>query len=430
MIRIGINGKKDNRHKYVVDFIVKNLGLNPVNIDYFESDLFEIIYKKKHLKFSDSILAEMTGLVNFRVNLNRVEYLSYEFFTLFDHEDDEVGPDILATIYWFLTRYEEYTMMKRDISGRFLMEYSQLNREDYLVPVVDDIVKQIAGLLGLTNNFLSANHHPKVCLTHDIDHPVIYKNVTTASMFRSLCGDLIRRRSLGLFVKRLLASVLRSDRLDPANNISWILDANKGERSIFFYIATSDLGPHNTNVPVSDCSVENQLIELLDKSKVEVGIHPSLNSGGSFDMLSEEIKLLSHKTGNAIKASRMHYVKYDIRNTFEYLNKLGISKDYTMLFPDGIGWKTGTCRPYLWHDVLKNRNLGIEIYTTCFMDVSAFKYLKMDEGTCRRIVASLLSTNNQYNGTFVTLWHNTELMTKRRKKLYAEIIEIITSCKN
>lgn len=430
MIRIGSKLNSESRYNYVIDFIVVNLGLNPDNIDYFESDLFEIIYNKRHLKFSDSVLSGMSGLIHFQVKLKRVEYLSCEFFTLFDHDDDEVGPDILATIYWFLTRYEEYTNPKRDTNGRFLMEYSQLNREDYLVPVVDDIIKQIAKLLDLTNNFLGSNRHPKVYLTHDIDHPVIYKNVTTASLFRSLFGDLIRRRSVGLFVKRLLASVLRSDTLDPANNLTWILDTNKGERSIFFYIATLDLGPHNTNVPVSDSSVEDQLTELLNKSEVEVGIHPSLNSGGSFDMLSEEIQLLSHKTGNAIRASRMHYVKYEIRNTFEYLEKLGVTKDYTMLFPDGIGWKTGTCRPYLWHDVLKNRNLGIEIYTTCFMDVSAFKYLKMDERTCRRIVANLLSITKQYNGTFVTLWHNTELMTKRRKKLYAEIIEIIKSCKN
>lgn len=427
MIKIGFKSNSQNRYNYVVNYLVKNLGFSPADVQYFQSDLFEIKYNGVNLKFADEHLAHMSGLKHFVVRVSDVEYRSCKFYTLFDHSDANLGPDILATIYWFLTRYEEYTNPKRDVYGRFLLEYSDLNQEDYLVPIVDDIVKNIAKLLSLTGSFLGANHDPNIYLTHDIDHPVVYKNVSRASLFRSLLGDVITRRSLGLLLKRLLARMFRSDRLDPANNITWILDANKGERSIFFYISTLDLGPHNTNMPVSDSSVESQLNELLNKPEVEVGIHPSIHSGESFDMLSEEIKSLSHVTGTDIGASRMHYVKYNIRFTFEYLELLGVSKDYTMLFPDGIGWKTGTCRPYLWHDVLKNRNMRIEIYTTCFMDVSAFKYLKLDEEKCREMVANLFSTAKQYNGTFIALWHNTELMTKRRKKLYEEIIEIITS---
>ena len=59
------------------------------------------------------------------------------------------------------------------------------------------------------------------------------------------------------------------------------------------------------------------------------------------------------------------------------------------------------------------------------MDTTLLKYLKYSENEIINLHKNYSAIVKKYNGEFIILWHNTALMTEKRKSLYKNILKSI-----
>jgi hypothetical protein len=102
--------------------------------------------------------------------------------------------DILATILFMLTRWEELQPGRVDSHGRFPASRSVSAKQGFLL---EPIVDQYSRLLGEWIKFLGGKCKApqfRVQLSHDIDHPIAYRNAYYFS--RRVGSGLITQRSV------------------------------------------------------------------------------------------------------------------------------------------------------------------------------------------------------------------------------------------
>jgi len=115
-----------------------------------------------------------------------------------DFKDFTFNGDLIGTIFFFLSGYWEYTHQDiKDKYNRFSALESFQYRKDVLEqPVVDILVDRIREELNLTYK----DNKPKIYLTHDIDLLALLRGKL---FIRTILGDLLRRKSIGLLLERI-----------------------------------------------------------------------------------------------------------------------------------------------------------------------------------------------------------------------------------
>ena len=108
------------------------------------------------------------------------------------------GIDIFASSFFMLSRWEEYLGMNNDGHGRFPGNQSLLGKNNLLHrPVVNEYVEMLWNMLvDLGYKGKRVYKEFQLSLTHDVD-------ALTYSSYRTVLGDLIKRRSPLLAAKNL-----------------------------------------------------------------------------------------------------------------------------------------------------------------------------------------------------------------------------------
>ena len=113
------------------------------------------------------------------------------------------GIDIFASIFFMVSRWEEYVNLKRDSHDRFLATESLAYKNKYLErAVLDEYVEMLWNMLMYLGCVKQRKKKKfKLCLTHDIDKLYLWKN--WKQVFRVTIGDLLKRKSFRLANERL-----------------------------------------------------------------------------------------------------------------------------------------------------------------------------------------------------------------------------------
>lgn len=161
-----------------------------------------------------------------------------------------------------------------------------------------------------------------VCLTHDVDH-----------VKRHLYQRLWRGARYGLSIacKELcdLAGTLGK------NNSAWNfekianLESKLGVRSTFLFMdeTAKGFGPsYWGRYRLSTPSVRS-IIQELDAGGWEIGLHGSLLSYNSYELLKREKETLEQILGHAVHSTRQHYLRLEEGVTFALHERLGLKAD-------------------------------------------------------------------------------------------------------
>jgi len=334
--------------------------------------------------------------------------------------------DIFAASFYLISRYEEYLPFNADQHGRFEANQSLAFKNGFLYdPIVDQWVCMLAGLLHQKfHNFKACDREFKFIPTIDIDNAYAYLYKGTVRTIGAAMRDLFKM-DVAENVKRFQA--LAGEK-DPFDTYSYIdsLHAQYGISPVWFFLA-GNYNTYDKNLPLDNDAFQSLIKEISQRA--EVAIHPSYESNQSFEQLKSEYDYISGIIGKPITKSRQHFLKLLFTETYQNLIKLGIKEDYTLGYASDVGFRAGTCTPFMFYDLYNEIETELRIFPFQVMDVTLNQYLKLTVEEAEKKIKELIDKIKAVNGTFICLWHNESLSDhgywKGWEPVYKKMLEVV-----
>lgn len=383
---------------YTFDFVFKARG-----VDYdLTADALEFTGSEQVIKLNYSVnstdspsITPATLLIESEVvnyGVSKGEFQSLECLSF----NGKVDP--IASVFYILTRFEEYFEYETDKHGRYLFKNSVLSKYNWVdKPICDYWANEICSYLGLTINVSTS---PEIIPTFDIDNAYAYLHKDKKRQLFSTLKDYTR-----LDFKRIneRKKVLSSG-VDPYDTFTKIKEiAIEFPKTKLFWLVESD-GKYDRNVRIDHLKIVNLIQDL--KSVVEINLHPSYFSDSIVENVGNEKVKLEKITGESITSSRQHFLKLKFPNTYISLMSNGFTHDYTMGFAEKTGFRSGTARNHQWFNLIENCVENLTIHPFVYMDGSLNEYMHLSIEESKKHVLALFNEVKKYGGDFIMVWHN------------------------
>lgn len=312
--------------------------------------------------------------------------------------------DLLAMIFYCVSRYEEYLEFKADRYGRFPASESLAFQYQFLDrPILNEWACHFGEALKTTWPSLSLSRKPfQFCLTYDIDMAWAYLH---RPWWRLLAGGGIQLLRGQWTELRERIQVLRGKADDPFHCFEY-LDSlqHKHKLNTMYFWLLGDPGKYDLNASIQNPEFRALIQQIANR--YPVGIHPSFASNTIPGQVEKEIERLALLTGKAVTQSRQHFLMLSLPATYRRLIALGITDDHSMGYADQVGYRAGMAGPFPWYDLPKEERTGLTIHPFMAMDVSLNFYLKLQPAQASQHVRQMMDELRKYGGTFTLLWHN------------------------
>lgn len=322
-----------------------------------------------------------------------------------EHQTWIIRTDIVYNTFFFVSRAEEVINTQRDEHGRFLAKYSILGQNNRLmIPTVDEYARMLMKLLDLP---LPTPSFSQIYLTHDVDTIAHYRHL------RGAIGGIVRGEW-----RKVMAS-LRDIHNDPAFTFSWLIAQDKkveGAERIYFVKDTMGKGYDYPQYKLDGKDFETAE-QLIENSGAKIGWHGSYYGGDKAN------RLLGDKAG----LHRSHYLRCSI-DQMQRLAEVGVTDDFTMMFPDQVGFRLQTTRPVRWINPKTMQLTDLVLHPLTVMDctLSNTNYMHLNEDEAYFECQRLFEKIHQNAGEVVLLWHNTTPAGNTyHRSLYPKLLEII-----
>lgn len=322
--------------------------------------------------------------------------------------------DILSAGFYLLSRYEEYLPHRKDRFGRYAYNESLAWREGFLHrPLLNEWIQDLTSRLAAHPDMKAGEIKTAIPFqflpTYDID---IAYSIRHKGFWRNM-GAALKE----LFTGRWAAlsnrvSVLRGRRPDPFDVFGWLhsLHERQGLRPYYFFLFAPRRGRYDKNIdprhPAMQALVYDHAI------RYPVGIHPSWRSGDKPAQLQEEIALLSKATGTGIQASRQHYIRMELPQTYRRLLEAGIRFDFSMGYGSHNGFRASVALPFYWYDLERESQTELLLFPFCFMEANSyFEQHQTAEESLRELKEYELRVRKT-GGLLSIIWHNSFLTSE------------------
>lgn len=322
-----------------------------------------------------------------------------------------VHADLAASSYFLLTRYEELARPQvRDRHGRFLGVESLPHRAGFLGrPLVDEYGVLLRRWLREAGVPVSdPERRFSVVLTHDVDQPRLHRRPWRETL-QALAGRRPRTTALATLLR---AAGLRRD---PYDTFPWMIEQDgrlsaaggPPSRAIYFFMANGTHALDRTyDVRAGHL---RRLIRRVHASGAEVGLHASYSAGIDPARIAEERALLEEVAGSPVRSSRHHYLGLREAPDARQLHAAGIEHDYTLGYPDVIGFRLGVCHPVPLFDPVAREPTGVTEHPLLVMDCALDweENMGLSEERAMEQCRSVAEQTRRHQGELVLLWHNT-----------------------
>lgn len=316
-----------------------------------------------------------------------------------------IRTDLIYNTFFFVSRAEELINNQRDEHGRFLAKHSILGQNNRLmIPIVDEYARLLMKLLELPLPTPSFSH---IYLTHDVDTIAHYRHL------RGAVGGILRGQW-----RKVLAS-LRDIHNDPAFTFPWLISQDKrvkGAECIYFIKDTMGKGYDYPQYKLDGKDFETAE-QLIENSGAKIGWHGSYYGGDKAN------RLLGDKAG----LHRSHYLRCSI-DQMQRLAEVGVTDDFTMMFPDQVGFRLQTTRPVRWINPKTMQLTDLVLHPLTVMDctLSNSNYMNLSEDEAYFECQRLFEKIHQNAGEVVILWHNTIITDDGyHRSLYPKLLNLL-----
>ena len=313
------------------------------------------------------------------------------------------GPDLLAAIFFCLSRYEEYEPFTPDAHDRFPARASHAYRYGYLHrPVVREWIAALSDRLQKWFPDLPAPAKEPLTFAPSYDIDLLW-----AYHYRGWRGVAsgIRDAVTGK-IGRSAARFTGSAENDPYQTLPFLTSLHEryGLHPTYFWLVSDRSHPHDTN-PYPLPAAQMEWMRRLDQVST-TGLHPSYAASCDADLIGVEKARLEDTLGRRIDRSRQHFLRLRIPETYRKLLHHGIRSDYSMGYGDAAGWRAGTNAPFRWYDLSKEKETRLTVYPFAAMDVTLRNYLGYSAEEASREIEKLYRAALPFGGPFMLLWHN------------------------
>ena len=283
-----------------------------------------------------------------------------------------------------------------------------------------------------------AGHPFSVCLTHDIDHPLIRNHkvdhTAIGFLYRATLGSALqtirRKMPFRTLLKNLSAAIcfplvqLGLAR-DFWGNFDRYLEIEKGLASTFFIIPKRGNPGININAAHAERRSASYTIEEISPQ-----INQILKRGGEIalhgiDAWTDESKGKAERTGIAAITGttgigvRMHWLCFD-EATPSILDLAGFTYDSTVGYNGTVGYRAGTLQAY--RPLKANQLLELPLH---IMDTALFcpSHLNLDPTEAKKIVNRCIADAIRFGGVLTLNWHDRSIAPERQwEDIYVKIV--------
>lgn len=336
--------------------------------------------------------------------------------------ESSAGFDVLAASFYLVSRYEEYLPGQPDSYGRYDHQQSLAHQAGFLQrPLVNEWMQQLRA--GLTQQFGSLPNPPKPVAflpTYDIDIAWSYRHKGWLRNMGALLLLIVKGRWAS-FAERI--AVLRGKRADPFDAYAWMNQLHERHhlKPYYFFLLAIKRGRYDKNIsphhPAMQALITDHLI------RYPVGIHPSWRSGDENAWLQKEIDLLAAVTGKKVLASRQHYIRMRLPDTYRHLIEAGIGFDFSMGYGSINGFRASVSTAYYWYDLERECTTSLMLFPFCFMDANAYYEERISAAAALEEMRHYRNAVHQANGSLIMIWHNNFLGTQKEMLEWRAVYE-------
>lgn len=354
-------------------------------------------------------------------------------------EDERVwlGLDVFGSTLFMLTRVEEVLDGTRDKHERFPARASLALRAGFLYrPLVNEYAEILwAALRRLWPALERPRRTYRLLLSHDVDVPRWSHGVRAPDAARTLVADVVKRNDLALAAQRVAAfirSYRRDFQRDPYNTFGWIMDLAErhGLADAFYFMTARTDARYDRGYDLNDPWVSRLLLRISERGH-EIGLHPSYGTFRRPDLVASELRTLRDTmAANGIEqqavGGRQHYLRWDADGSWKSWDDAGLAYDSSVGFADTVGFRAGTCYPFRTFDLVERRALRLEERPLVVMDATMLgsKYMNLSHQAALEQVTSMSKRCRLFGGDFTLLWHNSFLLTRLDRELYAAALQV------
>lgn len=270
------------------------------------------------------------------------------FFSI-KNQDSVLPYDIFAASFYLLSRYEEYLPHVKDVEGRFPFSESLAAQNDFLqLPLVDEWIARLRKVFE--------ERYPEVLLrepSFEIDISIMvpqafaYKKIGFIRTVGGYLQDFVKLRLRQVFNR---TSVILGVRKDPYDIFTWLVNIQKQSRYKFNVLfELGDQTGDTINVRYSKTSFRS-LIKMVG-DYCEVGLLASVVSSYDSNVLKKEKSRLEAIVNRPLQIAKFSNNQYTIPHSYRKLLEEEVIRDSSMGYPKEIGFRAGTCRPFLFYDL-------------------------------------------------------------------------------
>ena len=411
----------NERMKYTFEFIFKERGIR-YKLWYNYNEFIHISEPRLNysnteiegvIKIEPSSVLYDSDIGNYAIDKN----LFYQESCLsFNGKTDPV-----ASIFYILSRMEEYSSIQRDKWGRFEGKNSVLYRfEWHELAICDRWALDI--VYWLKKNEILKPHLKKPTLqftpTFDIDNAYAYKHKGIWRTILSNSKDFLLGRQKRLIERQKVQTGSYRDPYDTYDQIYALKDI--GINFKMFWLL-GDFAKFDRNISFRH-KRHRRLIQRM-RTACEIGIHPSVKSNNYEFFLHNEIERLEKIIDNRVHFARQHYLMLKLPQTYETYLEQEIKDDYTMGFADICGFRLGTAKPIKWFNLRENKQTSLTLHPFAFMDGTLNEYLKISPVEAMGKIAQLYNEVKEFGGEFSFIWHNETIGDYGIWKGWSEVFE-------
>lgn len=322
-------------------------------------------------------------------------------------------PDPVVNAFFWLSGSQERIEKSRDRHGRFTRVLSLQEK----LGIGDDApVDDMRDILADRLRHAGIQIHPRrwggrewaLCPTFDVDYLNKWR---PGIIWRESVQNLVlnyRSEPLNVRTRRFgsaLADILRPG--DPfrlaMDRIPEELERVKGTSTWFFKAGAH--GPRDVGYRLHG-RVRRRLAWLRAAGH-EIGLHPAYHAYAHGGYMQSERDRLERAMGEAPRAVRMHFLRWQTPETPRLASNLGFRIDSTLGFPDDAGFRHGTTMPFRIWDGASGVALDLWEMPLAIMESALFVRQGLDASGAMKRTARLAETARRHGGVLVALWHTT-----------------------
>lgn len=341
-------------------------------------------------------------------------------------EKSDLPFDVFSATFYMLSRYEEYLPHVKDEYGRYLATESLGYKKGFLnQPVVDIWSYKFRD--ALQQRFPSFEFPDRSYSVQPIiDVPSAY-NYKYKGFMRTIGGALKDLASFKLksLYERFL--VVMGFVKDPYNTFNYIINKQKSTRFKFLvFFLIGDYSTYDKNININKRNFQSLIKSVADYS--DIGLKASYLSIKDIKLLKKEKEKMEAVINTELLSTRFSHNKFALPESYRNLIELEISEDYSMGYLNYLGFRAGTCTPFLFYDLDYEIRTPLRIFPFQVMDFALLKTVSLLDKKLE--LKKIIDQIKLVDGTFTPIFHNYTFSKDERWKGFKELFNLILDSAN